>query len=243
MRESMVFEEYSENLPWDPLVVGGSNAPASGIAYQVSLRSLLNSHFCGGSIISSTWVLSAAHCTQRTGNSINVLMATNTLNAGGITIRSSRIVNHPQYNSRTLENDVSVVQVSSPFVMSDRVQVIDMGSALAGGGLLATLTGWGTTSEPGSVPNHLQIIQLSTLTNADCRARHTAANAAMVFDSKICTFTRTGEGACRGDSGGPLVVGTTQIGIVSWGIPCGRGFPDAFDRVSSHRAWILAQIA
>ena len=96
--------------------------------------------------------------------------------------------------------------------------------------------------EPGSVPNHLQTIQLSTITNADCRARHTVANANMVFDHKICTFTQTGQGACRGDSGGPLVVGNTQIGIVSWGIPCGRGFPDAFDRVSSHRAWILSQI-
>lgn len=77
------------------------------------------------------------------------------------------------------------------------------------------------------------------MTIADCRSRHTAANAARVFDNTICTFLRSGHGTCMGDSGGPLVSGGTVIGAVSWGIPCGAGFPDVYARVSSHRTWIL----
>lgn len=46
-----------------------------------------------------------------------------------------------------------------------------------------------------------------------------------------------------GDSGGPLVAGGFVIGLVSWGVPCGRGVPDAFARVASHRSWILNTIA
>ncbi|GAB0098107.1 Peptidase S1, PA clan [Sergentomyia squamirostris] len=82
--------------------------------------------------------------------------------------------------------------------------------------------------------------QLTVLTNADCRNRHTANNRPMVFDHKICTFTRTGQGICMGDSGGPLVIGSNVIGIPSWVIPCARGFPDVYDRVSSHRNWIIS---
>lgn len=82
--------------------------------------------------------------------------------------------------------------------MNARVGTIALAATATGGNVLAILTGWGTTSEPGSVPNHLQWIQLRTLTNAECRSAHSAANAALVFDHKICTFTRVGEGACRG---------------------------------------------
>lgn len=78
-----------------------------------------------------------------------------------------------------------------------------------------------------------------TLTNQDCKSRHTAGNANSVHDSSICTFTRFGQGTCMGDSGGPLISGGQQIGIVSWGIPCGQGRPDVYTRVFSHRNWIL----
>ena len=79
---------------------------------------------------------------------------------------------------------------------------------------------------------------MRTLTNEDCKAKHLPGNANAVRDSNICTYTREGEGACMGDSGGPLVVDGEQAGIVSWGIPCGVGYPDAFTRVSFYRDWI-----
>lgn len=42
----------------------------------------------------------------------------------------------------------------------------------------------------------------------------------------------------QGDSGGPLVHNTVQIGVVSFGQPCGVGKPDVFTRVSSFTSWI-----
>lgn len=223
-------------------IVGGFNAGTNQFPYQVSLRSG-NFHFCGGSIINNRWVLSAAHCTVGRGQtSITVVVGTNFLNSGGQRHTSSRIVNHPSYNSNTIANDVSVVQTGGTITFSAAVQAIPLGSTQTGA-VAAVVSGWGGTQITGGAsPNHLQGLNTRTITNADCRARHTAANAAFVFDHKICTFTQSGQGICQGDSGGPLVAGGAVVGIVSWNIPCARGFPDAYDRVSSHRSWILGVI-
>ena len=85
------------------------------------------------------------------------------------------------------------------------------------------------------MPNQLQIIQLRTLTNNDCAQR---LGGLTVTNGNVCTFTRSGEGICMGDSGGPLVVNGLQEGIASWVIPCAKGYPDVFTRVSYYREWI-----
>jgi trypsin len=92
---------------------------------------------------------------------------------------------------------------------------------------------------PGNIPNNLQWLDTSVLTNDDCRSRHSIINAARVFDNTICTFRQAGQGMCMGDSGGPLVAGGSVVGSVSWGIACAQGFPDVFARTSSHREWIV----
>ena len=76
-----------------------------------------------------------------------------------------------------------------------------MGSIFIEAGVNAVVTGWGQTSNPGSLANTLQWATLTTITNADCRSRLAATNAARVFDTNICTFTRAGQGICNGDGG------------------------------------------
>lgn len=232
---------------WDreSRIVGGSNAGSGQFPYQVSLRSNANAHFCGGNIINNRWALSAAHCTAgRAQNGFRVVVGTHLLNSGGVAHQSLRYVNHPQYNPSTIANDVSVTQTATVIAFNNLAQPIALGSAFVGGGVNAVISGWGGTAQTGGpAPNNLQWFTATTLTNADCRNRHTTQNAAFVFDHKICTFTRAGQGICQGDSGGPLVAGNAVIGTVSWNIPCARGFPDAYDRVASFRTWILNTIA
>lgn len=183
-------------------IVGGSNAALGQFPYQVSLRTAANFHFCGGSIINNRWALSAAHCTiGRAQNAVRVVVGTVLLNSGGVTHVSSRIVNHPSYNSGTIANDVSVVQTATVIGFNTNVRAIPLGSAQFGTGT-AIVTGWGGTAvSGGAAPNNLQQLSTRTLTNADCRARHTSTNAQFVFDHKICTFTQAGQGICQGDSG------------------------------------------
>ncbi|XP_019548753.3 chymotrypsin-2-like [Aedes albopictus] len=234
-------DQYAD---WEGFIVGGSNAGEGQFPYQVSLRSAANAHFCGGSIINNNWVLSAAHCTvgRTTANTI-VVAGTLLLNAGGERHPSSQIINHPQYSSLTLANDVSVVRVATPFVFTGTIASVALEENFVNTASNAQASGWGQTSNPGSIPNHMQWVNVDIISLEECRSRHNVVNAARVHDTTICSSSPTGIGMCMGDSGGPLSHGGRQQGIVSWGIACAQGFPDVFARVSSHRAWILQNTA
>ncbi|XP_058829147.1 chymotrypsin-2-like [Topomyia yanbarensis] len=230
----------AEYLEWEGRIVGGSNAGSGQFPYQVSLRSAANAHFCGGSVINNRYALSAAHCTVgRTTANTRVVVGTHLLNSGGVSHNVARIVNHGSYNSNTLANDVSLVQTASTISFNNLVQTIGLAANFINTGSGALASGWGQLGANAGIPNNLQWLSTSIITLADCRSRHSAANAARVHDSTVCTLSPSGQGMCMGDSGGPLVHGGLQQGIVSWGIPCGLGSPDVFARVSSHRTWIL----
>lgn len=90
----------------------------------------------------------------------------------------------------------------------------------------------------GPAPDELQYLNVTTLTNIDCRARH-PNNAELVHEGTLCVYSGGFErGMCHGDSGGPLVANGQLIGAVSWGEPCARGYPDAFTRISAYVPWI-----
>lgn len=91
-----------------------------------------------------------------------------------------------------------VIQNVAPFTFTAVVTPINLGSGHVGGGVNVNLAGWGGTGTPGPPwPNDLQTITLTTLTNADCRAR-IPQYAEYIFDHKICTFTQVGQGVCWG---------------------------------------------
>ncbi|KAJ6634127.1 Chymotrypsin-2 [Pseudolycoriella hygida] len=224
---------------WEGRIVGGSTASAGQFPHQASLQSNANAHFCGAFIINTRWVGSAAHCTiGRTAANTRVRVGSNSRTTGGTLFQASAIRNHGSYNSNTLANDISTVQTSGTMSQTNTVRPIPLGSANVGA-VSAQVSGWGQTSHPGSAPTNLQFLNTQTLTNADCRARHTAGNANLVQASNICTFTRSGQGTCMGDSGGPLIAGGTVIGAVSWGIACAQGRPDVYARISSFRTWLI----
>ncbi|GBP77386.1 Chymotrypsin-1 [Eumeta japonica] len=85
------------------------------------------------------------------------------------------------------------------------------------------------------------MINVTALSVSDCQEYYQRINP--VVDTQICSLTRAGEGACHGDSGGPLIEGDSLVGIVSWGMPCARGYPDVYTRVFAFKTWILDHIA
>lgn len=83
----------------------------------------------------------------------------------------------------------------------------------------------------------LKFVTMKTISNDECR-RRSLAQAPITDNVTLCAYSGPGVGICKGDSGGPLIYEDKIIGISSWGLPCARGVPDGFTRVSEFADWI-----
>lgn len=100
-------------LPRKEQIVGGEPATDGEFPYIVSLQQS-GSHFCGGSLIDSTTVVTAAHCSDVSAGSVTVRGGTLSWSSGGVTSGVSSIVVHPDYSASTTNNDVAVWKLSEP---------------------------------------------------------------------------------------------------------------------------------
>nr|ADR80135.1 chymotrypsin-like serine protease [Sitodiplosis mosellana] len=241
-----------------PRIVGGKDASEGQFPYQVSLRSMVTKkHFCGASILSSRFLLSAAHCSQEiNGKPKYVFAVVGALNrvSGGDSYELDTITPHEKWDKKTVLNDISLLRTAKEIVFSDTIQPIALPTQDTPGEIEVLLSGWGyisysPTGGQSTLPTLLQFTKPNTLSVDGCKqVFKEKKHPANINESILCTINEMDVGACHGDSGGPLVDASNPenkilVGVVSWGIPCGKGYPDAFTRVYSFLDWIGEQIA
>uniref|UniRef100_A0A1A9ZHE2 trypsin n=1 Tax=Glossina pallidipes TaxID=7398 RepID=A0A1A9ZHE2_GLOPL len=214
-------------------IVGGSEA-ADGLApYQISIQTLKEGrHFCGGAIIARRWIITASHCVVRQkAEKIKILTGTQELkNDTGRYYFVDRIIKHCGYNNPAYANDIALIHLNDTIEFNEHTQPVDLNTEPLKAGDELILTGWGTLSLGGEVPKKLQTLNVTYVSFEECRAAHN--DSAWVDVGHLCTFNEKGKGACHGDSGGPLVHNNKLVGLVNWGRPCAKGYPDAHANVS-----------
>ena len=163
-------------------------------------------------------------------------------NTGGLVVGVSSYVEHPNYNDNTLDNDVSMLVLSADIVFSNAARSIDITDVEPADGTPTTVTGWGTTSEGGSLADHLLAVSVPIVNRAACNQ----AYGGSITANMICAgVPEGGLDACQGDSGGPLIDPATGrlVGVVSWGFGCARpNFPGIYANVDYVRDWIVSQL-
>ncbi|XP_014215792.1 chymotrypsin-2-like [Copidosoma floridanum] len=224
-----------------PRIMGGTDAPDGKYPYQVSLRDPQSmQHFCGGSILNKRWVLTAAHCITAfvDQNYVAIAAGSNLLKGGDEQIYNSEyVVYHENFDDKQIVNDIGLIRVDRDITIGEKIKYISLAKEdFSLDDRSADLTGWGRLSNGGEFPNNLQEISLKVINQKECIKFW--ENMIPIRESHVCTFTKEGEGSCQSDSGGPLVIDGQQIGIVSFGVPCGKGYPDVYTRVSSFLNWI-----
>ncbi|XP_073673545.1 chymotrypsin-like protease CTRL-1 [Garra rufa] len=225
-------------------IIGGNEAHTW--PWQVSIQTSRGQQFCGGTLISKTWVLTAAHCAVQPGNHY-VVLGQNDLatNDEFVQIKKvARVINHPNHQNPTeFNNDIALLKLSSSVQMTSYVSPICLPSSFTTirSGTLCVITGWGAT-ESVSNPRFLQEATVPILSQTQCRQYWRNA----ITDAMICAGA-SGASSCEGDSGGPLMCESSgvwyQVGIVSWGhTSCSTSRPVVYTRVSYFRKWITDTI-
>ncbi|XP_072931561.1 brachyurin-like [Epargyreus clarus] len=252
-RAEQIQKAEEEYLSSQSRIVGGVPAALGQYPFQAGLIAdivgLTGRGVCGGSLISRSRVLTAAHCWfdgRHQAWRFTVVLGSITLFSGGTRVETSAVAMHPNWSPSLIRNDVAVIYLPNNVAISNNIAPV----ALPSGSMLnedfagspAIAAGFGLTSDNGNISNNqfLSHVRLNVITNSAC----SWGLPFVVQPSNICTSGVGGTSTCRGDSGGPLVVTRNNafvlIGVTSFGsaLGCEIGLPAAFARVTSFMGFI-----
>ena len=227
-------------------IVGGTTAGKNEFPWQVGLVGSSGTRpFCGGTLISSDTVLTAAHCkTDLTRFRVSLGEHDITRSDGEQLVTASQWISHPNYNQGSSNYDFAIVKLSQPVAFSSSVVPACLPSPTTNyDSVTATVTGWGTLSSGGSQPSKLQKVDVQTQSNSQCTGSSTAYRPGDITQAMLCAAA-PGKDSCQGDSGGPLVTREggsyySLIGVVSWGFGCAQSnAPGVYARVTEELGWI-----
>uniref|UniRef100_A0A8C9JHJ7 Peptidase S1 domain-containing protein n=1 Tax=Panthera tigris altaica TaxID=74533 RepID=A0A8C9JHJ7_PANTA len=237
-------------------IVNGEDAVPGSWPWQVSLQDKTGFHFCGGSLISEDWVVTAAHCGVRTSHVVVAGEFDQHANEENIQVlKIAKVFKNPKFNMLTIRNDITLLKLATPARFSETVSPVCLPAATDEfpPGLLCATTGWGKTKHNAnqtpdklhkpparSLPPHLSFV-CTEPARGQVRA-HTGAPAPgfrLVNRSFLLL---------QGDSGGPLVCqkdgAWTLVGIVSWGSgTCSTSVPAVYARVTELIPWVQEILA
>ncbi|XP_023169243.2 serine protease snake-like [Drosophila hydei] len=199
---------------------------------------------CGGSLIASKFVLTAAHCIDFGGQvPVTVRLGGDNLTMGmGVDNQIRRIFMHPAYDEKTAYNDIALLELEMDAPPSLVPVCLWQHAKLAEKEL--TAIGYGQISFTGLSSSQLLKVDLQHISDDLCQDYYTRELLAEgLAASQLCAGDTKGKGdTCQGDSGGPLLMRSDSIwylvGITSLGQGCATGPPSIYTRVSSHLDWI-----
>ncbi|XP_073502349.1 serine protease 27-like [Phyllobates terribilis] len=246
------------DLPLLLRIVGGMTSERDEWPWQVSLHFKGNA-LCGGSLISDTWVLTAAHCFETIPDPLaytiylGVYQLSDLQNPKTTSRTVKQITIHPNYTGEGSSGDIALVKLQSPVAFTSSIHPVYLPSRAVQlpEGTLCWVTGWGYVTEqvPLTDPKTLQKVDVALIDSEKCETMYLSdagseSNAKLIKEDMFCAGYQEGKkDACQGDSGGPLVCNVNgvwlQLGITSWGMGCAAAnHPGVYTRVQHYQSWL-----
>ncbi|XP_038672809.1 coagulation factor X [Scyliorhinus canicula] len=228
-------------------IVGGNLCRRGFCPWQVLITNENDYGFCGGTLINSRWVVTAAHCFDT--------VLPHSVIAGEFDklqteiweekVLVKKFLLHPRYDPVIYDNDIALLYLNQPVNFSISIAPIclpneNLGRLLLQDGKLGTVSGWGLTFERGRSSRFLRRVQLPYVEQETCIK---STNLSVTGNMFCAGFKDDTMDSCRGDSGGPYAVLYRQIwyliGVISWGEGCAtKGKYGMYTRVPGYLSWI-----
>jgi len=232
-------------------IVGGHEAAHHEWPWQVALF-IDDAWFCGGSLISDEWVMTAAHCADG-ASYFDIMAGAHNVRASSephrIEITSFEGQTHPEWDSSSLYADIALVHLPEKVAFSEYIRPSCLPPASDANeeyvGQLTTPVGWGKNADNagGITPDLNMVEDLPVITRDSCADYY----GGIIYSGIMCIDAAGGKGVCNGDSGGTLNIRQTeggnkwtQVGVTSFvsSAGCESGNPHGFSRVAEHLEWI-----
>ncbi|NWT21231.1 ACRO protein, partial [Vireo altiloquus] len=219
-------------------VVGGRNALPGAWPWIVSIQHPWVpdlGHLCGGSLISTQWVLTAAHCFDQVTriSMVYVVIGATQLTQPGpeaVVRNVKQLLVHQDYDPDDMSYDIALLELDQPVQCSPYIQLACVADPTLKVSELQNcwVAGWGSTAPRAlKSSDHLQEAKVQLIDLKLCNSSRWYAGD--IHTHNLCAGYPQGTiDTCQGDSGGPLMCQDNNadfwwvIGLTSWGKGCAR---------------------
>ncbi|XP_041066784.1 transmembrane protease serine 3-like [Carcharodon carcharias] len=200
---------------YSPRIVGGNLSVVGQWPWQASLH-LDGQHLCGGSIIASRWIATAAHSVVEfiflSSWKVYVGIVKQPLTESS-SYMVEKIIHHKKYKGQSYDYDIALIKLERPLMFN-----------------------------ADEISFSLMAAQVHLISNHVCNRPEVYHKR--ISSRMICAgYLQGGIDSCQGDSGGPLACNENNtwklVGITSWGAGCAnQNKPGVYARVAEYLDWI-----
>ncbi|XP_026198932.1 granzyme A-like [Anabas testudineus] len=205
-------------------IIGGKEVKPHSMPFMALLEN--DNYICGGTLISQSWVLTAAHCEDMKTVLLGVHSFKNEKNE-----KKSRQVRkvkkqfpHPYYDEKKDINDLMLLKLDKPAKKTKTVRLLKLDKTIQDpkAGTICVVAGWGrTNSKNKQLSDVLMSVNVTVVDREKCNSPehydHTITRDMICAGSDGKNIADT----CEGDSGGPLLCNGALVGVTSFGQDCG----------------------